>query len=214
LIARVSVRPSPRLLNKTYESFKVATIREPAPNFNGKAVVGGAIKEISLKDYAGKYVVLLFYPLDWTFVCPTEIIAFSDRAKEFEAIGAQVIGISVDSVYSHLAWTNTPRKAGGLGPMNIPLLQDLTKDIAEDYGVLIPDQGIALRGLFVIDGKGILKHSTINDLSVGRNVDEVLRVVQAFQHAEKHGDVVPCDWKPGSATMNPAKAKEYFEKYY
>jgi mitochondrial tryparedoxin peroxidase, trypanosomatid typical 2-Cys peroxiredoxin len=201
---------TPRLLNTDYQAFRVATVREPAPVFAGKAVVNGAIKDISLNDFGKKWVVLLFYPLDFTFVCPTELTSFSDRNKEFEAINTQVIACSVDSHFSHLAWVNTPRKKGGLGDMQIPLLSDLTKDIARDYGVLIEEDGIALRGLFLIDPKGNLRHSTINDLPVGRNVDEVLRVVQAFQYTEEHGDVVPCNWKPGKPTMKVEKAAEYF----
>lgn len=203
---------SRRLLNLNYESFRVATVREAAPVFSGKAVVDGNIREISLNDYKGKWVVLFFYPLDFTFVCPTEITAFSDRVEEFKKIGAEVVACSVDSEYSHLAWVNTQRKKGGLGEMKIPLLSDLTKDISRDYGVLIEDKGIALRGLFIIDPNGVVRHITINDLPVGRSVDEVLRVVQAFQYAEANGDVVPCNWKPGAATINVAKANEFFEK--
>jgi alkyl hydroperoxide reductase subunit AhpC len=204
--------PTVRRLNMNYEAFRVAAVQEAAPAFEGKAVVNGAIKSISLNDYKGKWVVLLFYPLDFTFVCPTEIVSFSERSTEFESINAQVIACSVDSEFSHLAWVNTPRKKGGLGDMKIPLLSDLTKDISRDYGVLLEERGIALRGLFLIDPKGILRHITVNDLPVGRSVDEVLRVVQAFQYHEANGDVVPCDWKPGKPTITPAKANDYFEK--
>lgn len=200
------------LLNIDYQMFRTATVQQPAPEFAGKAVVNGAIKEISSNDYKGKYVVLLFYPMDFTFVCPTEITAFSDRHAEFEKLNAQVIAISTDSEYSHLAWVNTPRKQGGLGEMKIPVLADKTMDIARDYGVLIENAGVALRGLFIIDKNGILRHSTINDLPVGRNVDEALRVVEAFQYADENGDVIPCGWKPGKPTMNVAKAGEFFEQ--
>mmetsp|Transcript_28829 Transcript_28829/g.33291 ORF Transcript_28829/g.33291 Transcript_28829/m.33291 type:complete len:230 (+) Transcript_28829:37-726(+) len=211
--ARRAFFSTPRRLNTDYEAFAVATVRKPAPSFQGKAVVNGKIQKLSSEDYSGKWVVLLFYPLDFTFVCPTELVSFSDRASEFEAIGAQVIACSVDSEFSHLAWVNTPRKKGGIGEMKIPLLSDINKDIARDYGVLIEEDGVALRGLFVIDPKGQLRHSTINDLPVGRNVDEVLRVVQAFQFAEAHdGEVVPCNWKPGKATMKVAEADKFFEK--
>ena len=202
---------APTAVRLGYESFRVATVREAAPTFAGKAVVNGAIKDLSLGDYKGKYVVLLFYPLDFTFVCPTEITAFSDRAKEFEALGANVIGISVDSVFSHLAWVNTPRKKGGLGELQFPLLEDITKDISRDYGVLMEEKGFSLRGLFIIDDKGVLRHSTINDTAVGRSVDEALRVVQAFQYSDKHGDVIPCNWKPGNKTLKVEKAQEFFE---
>lgn len=191
-----------------------AQIGKPAPDFNATAVVNGEFKDISLSNYKGKYVILFFYPLDFTFVCPTEIVAFSDRAEEFRKLGCEVIGASTDSHFSHLAWINTARKQGGLGPMNIPLLADLTHSISKDYGVLKEDQGIAYRGLFVIDGKGILRQITINDLPVGRSVDETLRLVQAFQHTDKYGEVCPAGWKPGSDTIVPdvQKSKEFFSK--
>ncbi|KPI85498.1 Tryparedoxin peroxidase [Leptomonas seymouri] len=200
------------LLNLDYQMYRTATVREPAPQFTGKAVVDGAIKTINSNDYKDKYVVLLFYPMDFTFVCPTEITAFSDRCAEFEKLNTQVIAVSCDSEYSHLAWVNTPRKKGGLGEMKIPVLADKNMEIARDYGVLIEDMGVALRGLFIIDKKGILRHSTINDLPVGRDVDEALRVVAAFQYADENGDVIPCGWKPGQQTMDPSKAAEFFKK--
>ncbi|CAH3187957.1 unnamed protein product, partial [Porites evermanni] len=152
--------------------------------------------------FTGKYLVLFFYPLDFTFVCPTEIIAFSDRVEEFRAINCEVIACSVDSHFSHLAWTEKPRKKGGLGTMNIPLLSDITKQISKDYGVLLEDQGVALRGLFIVDDKGILRQITMNDLPVGRSVDEVLRLVQAFQFTDKHGEVCPAGWRPGNDTVS------------
>ncbi|XP_064172401.1 peroxiredoxin-1-like [Anguilla rostrata] len=191
-----------------------AKIGQPAPPFQATAVVDGQFKEIKLSDYKGKYLVLFFYPLDFTFVCPTEIVAFSDRAEEFRKIGCEVIAASVDSHFSHLAWINTPRKQGGLGPMKIPLLADLGKSISQDYGVLKEDEGIAYRGLFVIDDKGLLRQITINDLPVGRSVDETLRLVQAFQHTDKFGEVCPAGWKPGSDTIVPdvQKSKVYFSK--
>ncbi|KAH9593329.1 Peroxiredoxin [Trypanosoma melophagium] len=201
-----------KLLNLDYQAYKTATVREVAPEWAGKAVMNGKITDISINDYKGKYIVLLFYPLDFTFVCPTEITAFSDASAEFEKINTQVVAVSCDSHFSHLAWINTPRKKGGLGEMNIPVLSDFTKEIARDYGVLIEEQGVALRGLFIIDDKGILRHITINDLPVGRSVEEVLRVVQAFQYSDKNGDVIPCNWRPGKPTMKPEKASEYFEK--
>ncbi|XP_070541024.1 peroxiredoxin-2-like isoform X2 [Ptychodera flava] len=188
-------------------------IQKAAPNFEGMAVVDGQFKNIKLADYKGQYLVLFFYPLDFTFVCPTEIIAFSDRAKEFEDINTAVVGASVDSHFSHLAWINTPRKEGGLGKMNIPLLSDFNKNISADYEVLI-DAGVALRGLFIIDKEGIVRHKSVNDLPVGRSVDEVLRLVRAFQFVEKHGEVCPAGWTPGSDSMkpDPVGSKEYFEK--
>lgn len=187
-------------------------VTSPAPKFAAKAVIHGQIKDVKLEDYHGKWVVLFFYPLDFTFVCPTEIIAFSERAAEFAELGAQLLGVSVDSHYTHLAWTETPRNKGGLGKINFPLVADLDKSIARNYDVLL-DAGIALRGLFLIDPKGIIRHSTVNDLPVGRNVDEVLRVIQAFQYTEKHGEVCPANWREGHATIkpDPVGAKEYFE---
>jgi alkyl hydroperoxide reductase subunit AhpC len=192
----------------------MAKIGQPAPDFEGVAVVNGEFKNIKLTDYKGKYVVLFFYPLDFTFVCPTEIIAFSDRAQEFNTLNTEVIACSTDSHFSHLAWTNTPRKQGGLGEMKIPLLADKSMKISQAYGVLNEDAGIDFRGLFIIDGQGKLRQSTINDLPVGRSVDETLRLVQAFQYTDKHGEVCPAGWKPGAATIkpNPTDSKDYFSK--
>eukprot|EP00796_Vickermania_ingenoplastis_P006482 gene6483-4668_t len=213
-VQRRALSASLPLLNADYQMFRTAMVREPAPEFGGKAVVGGAIKEISSKDYEGKYVLLLFYPMDFTFVCPTELIAFSDRHKEFEALNTQVIAVSCDSEFTHQAWIKTPRQKGGLEKMNIPMLADKTLEISRDYGVLVEDMGVSLRGLFLIDPKGLLRHATINDLPVGRDVDEALRVVESFKYADENGDVIPCGWKPGKPTMNPAKANEFFEKNF
>ncbi|PNH09207.1 Peroxiredoxin-4 [Tetrabaena socialis] len=193
----------------------VATIGSPAPAFKAQAVVNGEIKEVSLDDYKGKYLVLFFYPLDFTFVCPTEIVAFSDRVGEFKAINAEVVGCSIDSQFTHLAFSSTPRNKGGLGGCKYPLVADLTKQISKDYGVLIesgPDAGVALRGLFIISPTGILRQITINDLPVGRSVDETLRLVKAFQFTDEHGEVCPANWNPGSKTMkaDPTKSLEYF----
>merc|ERR1712050_182227 len=191
-----------------------AFVQKPAPNFAGTAVVpSGEFKEIKLSDYKGKYLVLFFYPLDFTFVCPTEIIAFSDRIDEFKALDTEVVGVSVDSQFSHLAWINTPRKQGGLGEMKYPLLADITKKVSQDYGVLLEDAGVALRGLFIIDPKGIVRQVTVNDLPVGRSVDETLRLIQAFQFVEKHGEVCPANWQKGKPTMkaDPVGSKEYFK---
>jgi len=187
--------------------------QQPAPEFRGTAVVNGSFKEISLADYKGKYVVLFFYPLDFTFVCPTEIIAFSDRVEEFKKIGCEVIACSTDSHFSHLAWCEKPRKEGGLGEMKIPLLADKSMVISRAYGVLKEDEGISFRGLFVIDDKQVVRQMTINDLPVGRSVDETLRLVQAFQFTDKHGEVCPAGWKPGAATMkpDPEGSKTYFK---
>lgn len=186
----------------------------PAPFFKATALVDSQFKEISLADFKGKYLVLFFYPLDFTFVCPTEIIAFSDRAEEFRQIGCEVVACSTDSHYSHLAWCSTPRKQGGLGPMKIPILADKTGQISKAYGVLMEQEGIAFRGLFIIDPKQVLRQITINDLPVGRSVDETLRLVQAFQYTDEHGEVCPAGWKPGSKTMkaDPMESQEYFKE--
>ena len=191
-----------------------AQISKPAPIFNGTAVVNGDFKDISLLDFRGKYLVFFFYPLDFTFVCPTEILAFSDRVDEFRKINTEVVACSVDSKYTHLAWINTPRESGGLGEINIPLLSDITKQISKDYGVLLETEGIALRGLFIIDRKGIMRQITMNDLPVGRSVDETLRLVQAFQYSDEQGEVCPCGWKPGDETIkpNPIDSLNYFKK--
>jgi len=185
---------------------------QQAPDFRGQAVINGEFKEIKLCDYKGKYLVLFFYPADFTFVCPTEIIAFSDRAEEFRQLGAEVVACSTDSLFSHLKWTEMDRKSGGLGKMNIPLLADRTQDISRRYGVLKEDEGNAFRGLFLIDPKGNLRQITINDMPLGRSVDETLRLVQACQFTDKHGEVCPVNWKPGQATIKPTPqdSKTYF----
>jgi len=191
----------------------LAKIGKPAPDFKATCVVNGEFKETQLKDHKGRYLVLFFYPLDFTFVCPTEIISFSDRIEEFRALNCDVVGCSTDSQYSHLAWVNTSRRQGGLGKMNIPLMSDKNMEICTKYGVLKEDDGIAYRGLFIIDADQILRQITINDLSVGRSVDETLRLVQAFQFTDKHGEVCPANWKPGKKTIKPdiSKSREYFE---
>ena len=155
-------------------------VTQAAPDFKAQAVMAdGQFKELKLSDYRGSYVLLFFYPLDFTFVCPTEIIAFSDRAAEFEKLGVQIIGVSVDSHFSHLAWRNAPRDQGGLGSIQYPLVADLSKQIARDYDVLT-DETVALRGLFLIDQQGVVRHQVVNDLPLGRSVDEALRMVQAL----------------------------------
>lgn len=191
-----------------------AFVGKPAPDFIADAVVDGDFKTIKLEHYRGKYLVLFFYPLDFTFVCPTEIIAFSDRAGEFRKIGCELVACSTDSKFCHLEWINKPRKQGGLGEMNVPILADCSHKIARDYGVLKDDEGIAYRGLFIIDPKGMLRQITINDLPVGRSVDETIRLVQAFQFTDKHGEVCPANWNPGKDTIkpDPKKSQTYFEK--
>uniref|UniRef100_A0A1A9W562 thioredoxin-dependent peroxiredoxin n=1 Tax=Glossina brevipalpis TaxID=37001 RepID=A0A1A9W562_9MUSC len=191
-----------------------AVISKPAPYFEGTAVMNNEFIKLSLNQYIGKYVVLLFYPLDFTFVCPTEIIAFSDRIDEFRKINTEVIACSVDSHFTHLAWINTARKEGGLGNVKIPLLSDLTHKISKNYGVYLDDLGHTLRGLFIIDQRGVVRQITMNDLPVGRSVDETLRLVQAFQYTDTHGEVCPAGWKPGADTIvpNPKEKTKYFEK--
>ena len=181
-----------------------AIVQNEAPDFNAQAVMeDGSVKDLKLSDYRGKYVVLFFYPLDFTFVCPTEIIAMSERIEEFEVRKAQVLGVSVDSHFSHIAWRNTQRKQGGIGDVSYPLVSDLDKAISRNYGVLVEKPGIALRGLFIIDKLGKIRHITINDLPLGRNVDEVLRVLDAIQFNEKHGEVCPANWHKGDDGMKP-----------
>ncbi|KAG9135695.1 hypothetical protein Leryth_002426 [Lithospermum erythrorhizon] len=185
-----------------------------APDFEAEAVFDQEFINVKLSDYIGKkYVILFFYPLDFTFVCPTEITAFSDRYEEFENINTEVLGVSIDSVFSHLAWVQTDRKSGGLGDLKYPLVSDVTKSISKAYDVLIPDQGIALRGLFIIDKEGVIQHSTINNLAIGRSVDETLRTLQALQFVQDNPDeVCPAGWKPGEKSMkpDPKLSKEYF----
>ena len=190
-------------------------VSKPAPDFGAQAVMpDGSFKQIELSDFRGKYVVLFFYPLDFTFVCPTEIIGFSEKQGEFEKRNTQVIGVSIDSHFSHLAWRNTDRKAGGLGEIKYPLVADLNKQISKDYDVL-GDMGIAFRGLFLIDKDGIVQHQLINNLPLGRNIDEALRMVDALQFHEKNGEVCPAIWSEVSVGMkpDPKGSQEYFSKH-
>ncbi len=189
-------------------------VGKPAPQFNLDAVVGGQFQTRSLADYKGKWLVVFFYPLDFTFVCPTEILAFSDRIEAFKDLAAEVVGVSIDSKYTHLAWTNTPRKQGGIADLAYPLIADLNRTMATDFGVLT-DDGVALRGLFIIDPDGVVQHATVNNLGVGRSVDETLRVLQAFQFVREHGEVCPANWQPGQASMkpDPEQSKAYFANH-
>ena len=190
-------------------------VAKPAPEFEAQAVMpDGSFKQIKLSGYKGKYVVLFFYPLDFTFVCPTEIIAFSEKQGEFEKRNTQVIGVSIDSHFSHLAWRNTDRKKGGLGDIAYPLVADISKQVSKDYDVLA-DMGIAFRGLFLIDKEGIVQHQLVNNLPLGRNVDEALRLVDALQFHEKNGEVCPANWKEGEDGMqaDPEGAQAYFSKH-
>jgi len=178
-------------------------VTHPAPDFTATAIMpDNSINEnFKLSDYRGKYVVLFFYPLDFTFVCPSEIIAFDHRLAQFAEKGVQVIGCSVDSHFSHLAWKNTPVEKGGIGNVQYPLVADLTKSIARDYDVLTGD-AVALRGSFLIDREGNVRHQVVNDLPLGRNIDEMLRMIDALQFTEEHGEVCPAGWAQGKKGMN------------
>ena len=190
-------------------------VTKEAPQFTAQAVYGNnEIKDLNLADYKGKYVVLFFYPLDFTFVCPSEIIAFDKKLDEFKKRGVEVIGVSIDSQYTHYAWKNTKVEDGGIGQINYPLVADLDKKISADYGVLI-DAGIALRGLFLIDKEGIVRHSVINDLSLGRSIPEALRLVDALKFTEEHGEVCPANWTEGDEGMIPTAegVADYLSKH-
>ena len=176
-----------------------AKVGQPAPSFDMPSTknIERLNENVQLDDYKGRWLVLLFYPLDFTFVCPTELTTFSDRYEDFEGIGAAVIGVSTDSVHSHRAWLKTPRDKGGVVGLRYPLASDITKSVARDYGVLIEDKGVALRGLFVIDPEGALRYAVIHDLNVGRSADETLRVIQALQT----GGLCQAEWRPGQETL-------------
>lgn len=178
-----------------------AMVSKAAPDFAAQAVMGdNTFAELKLSDYRGKYVVLFFYPLDFTFVCPSEIIAFDRDLDKFRAKGAEVIGVSVDSHFTHLAWKNTPRDKGGIGAIRYPLVADLDKEVSRKYGVLL-DAGIALRGLFLIDKQGVVQHALVNNLPLGRSVDEALRILDALKFHEEHGEVCPANWREGEEAM-------------
>ena len=178
---------------------RTARVGQPAPDFDMPSTknMEKLNENVKLSDYAGKWVVLLFYPLDFTFVCPTELTTFSDKIGDFEGIGAEIVGVSTDSVHSHRAWLRTPREQNGVEGLRYPLASDITKSVARDYGVLIEDKGVALRGLFVIDPEGVLRYAVIHDLNVGRSADETLRVIQALQT----GGLCQADWRPGQETL-------------
>ena len=194
-------------------------VTKKAPEFKTAAVMpDNSIQDVSLSDYKGKKVVLFFYPLDFTFVCPTELLAFNKRLSEFESRGTQVLGCSVDSRWAHLAWKNTDINNGGIGNVQYPLLQDLDKSIARNYDVLVGASsvmveteegveatsiggGVALRGSFLIDEDGVIRHAVLNDLPLGRNIDEMLRMIDALSHHQKHGEVCPAGWKDGDTAM-------------
>eukprot|EP00467_Chlorarachnion_reptans_P002948 CAMPEP_0114492642 /NCGR_PEP_ID=MMETSP0109-20121206/3670_1 /TAXON_ID=29199 /ORGANISM="Chlorarachnion reptans, Strain CCCM449" /LENGTH=289 /DNA_ID=CAMNT_0001669511 /DNA_START=289 /DNA_END=1158 /DNA_ORIENTATION=+ len=199
-----------------YGTGDAAKVAHPAPPFAGAAVMpDGTFKHLSLDSFKGKWLVLLFYPLDFTFVCPTELTAFSDKVPEFSRLNAQVIGISIDSKYTHLQWTKTPRKEGGVGALQYPLLSDLNRSIGESYGCMHPD-GHHVRGTYIIDPKGVVRHITLNDPPVGRNADEIIRLIEGYQYADQHGEVCPHGWTPGQATIKPTPEQkgQYFARAY
>jgi alkyl hydroperoxide reductase subunit AhpC len=195
--------------------------RQKAPFWSATAVLNEKFIKINTEEYKGKYLILLFYPFDFTYVCPTELIAFSEATAQFQELDAQVVGVSTDSHFTHLAWLKTPRSQGGVGKLKFPLVADISKKISRAFGVLVEDEtdelfGAALRGLFIIDDKGIIRSYTVNDAAVGRSVDETLRLVSAFKYADLHGEVCPANWKPGKGTIKPDQEKknEYFENEY
>lgn len=178
-------------------------VTQQAPDFTANAVLpDNTIAPITLSSFQGKYVLLFFYPLDFTFVCPSEILAFNRKVSEFKAKNCEIIGVSVDSRFTHLAWKNTPIENGGIGQVQYPLVEDLNKEIAKAYGILLGGS-VALRGLFLIDPTGKVRHCVINDLPLGRSVDEALRMVDAVQFSDTHGEVCPANWKQGEDAMKP-----------
>ena len=192
-------------------------VNHPAPDFDLEGYYKGEFKRYKLSDCKGQWAILLFYPLDFTFVCPTEVLNFSASAERFTRLNCQIFGISVDSKFVHKAWVDSKREDGGLGgSLNYPLLSDLNKTTAKDYGILLADEGVALRGLFLVNPEGIVMHSTINSLSVGRSVNEAMRVLQAFQFVSSHdGLVCPADWEEGKDTMaaEPEAMKKYLSNH-
>lgn len=188
-------------------------VGKKAPGFKANAVVGHKIvSDFSLDQYLGKNVIFFFYPLDFTFVCPTELHAFQEKIEEFEKRNCQVIACSIDSQYSHLAWLKTPASKGGIEGITYPLVSDLNKNISRDYGVLIEEEGISYRGLYLIDKEGTVRHQLINDLPLGRSVDEAIRILDALTYFEKNGEVCPANWRSDSQSMKPTQ--EGLEKYF
>ena len=190
-------------------------VGKPAPDFTAQAVMpDNSFKQVKLSDFKGKYVILFFYPLDFTFVCPSEIIAFDNRLANFKERGVEVLGVSVDSHFSHLAWKNTPIDKGGIGNVQYPIVADLTKQIARDYDVLTGDGAVAFRGTFLIDKEGKVRHQVVNDLPLGRNIHEALRMVDALIFHETNGEVCPANWNKGKGGMKASAAgvAEYLAK--
>jgi peroxiredoxin (alkyl hydroperoxide reductase subunit C) len=204
-------------VNNTHQGV-IMIVTKKAPDFTANAVLGNneIVDNFNLyENFGEKGTVLFFYPLDFTFVCPSEIIAFDHRLDEFTSRGVNVIGCSVDSHFTHLAWKNTPVDKGGIGQVRYPLVADLTKSIARDYDVLLEDAGVALRGSFLIDTDGTVRHAVINDLPLGRNIDEMIRMIDAMQFTNEHGEVCPAGWHKGEEGMKPAPegVAEYLAKH-
>lgn len=199
-----------------FVSIAAVKVREPAPEWEGTAVYNGDFVSLASKDFLGSWLVLFFYPLDFTFVCPTEIVAYSDASTELE--NTKIVGVSVDSKFTHLKWTKTPREDGGIGDLKIPLVADITKDIALKYDVLAEDDlaGIAMRGTFIIDPSGILRAFTVHDEPLGRSVAETVRAVKGLQYADSHqGEGCPANWEPGASTIkaDPTDSLEFFKSW-
>jgi alkyl hydroperoxide reductase subunit AhpC len=220
-LSRQLVSSSRAVAGSSFKNFS-CLVRQKAPFFRADAAMpDGSFKTLSLDDFKGKYLVIVFYPLDFTFACPTELTSFSDMSGEFaKANSCQIVGVSIDSKFSHLAWMNQPRNKGGLGKMAFPLIEDITKSISRDYGCLVESKGdnmngIALRGTIIIDDKGVVRHTQVTDEQVGRGVEETLRIVQAFQFADSNpGLVCPANWKKGGKVMkgSPTGSQEYFKE--
>lgn len=188
-------------------------VGKQAPKFRAKAVIDGRIvNDFSLVSFLGKNVVFFFYPLDFTFVCPTELHAFQEKMEDFNRRDTQIVACSVDSPYCHAAWLNTPKSKGGIQGITYPLVSDMNRTIASDYDVLIPNEGIAYRGLFIVDKQGLVRHQVVNDLPLGRNIDEVLRMLDALVFFEENGEVCPANWQKGSQSMKPTH--EGLERYF
>lgn len=193
----------------------MSLVTKHAPDFTAQAVTANnTFEEFKLSSLRGRYVVLFFYPLDFTFVCPSEILAFNKKVEEFKKRNTELVSVSVDSHFTHFAWKNVEPKKGGIGNVQFTMVADLTKNIARDYGVLVND-AVALRGLFLIDKEGVVRHELVNDLPLGRNVEDTLRLVDALQFFEKHGEVCPANWHPGEEGMKPTAegVAKYLEKH-
>ncbi|OAF66960.1 hypothetical protein A3Q56_05266 [Intoshia linei] len=198
-------------LNHICRKISNSLVANQAPRFEGKSVFNKQFCDLSSDSFKGKYLVLFFYPLDFRFVCPTEICAFSDRFNEFRDINCDLVAVSTDSHFSHLAWINQPRNKGGLGDVNIHILSDTNHKISKDYCVFLKDKGFSQRGLYIIDDKNVVRHSCVNDFPIGRSVDETLRLVKAIQYFEKHGEVCPANWKPGNKSINKLT---FFKRFF